>query len=589
MILTLLLACGSSPTPSPDLVVVTWDTVRADHVGGATPWLTTRSERAAVFTQARTVAPLTLPAHASLLTGDYPHVHGARANAGFPFQGRTLAHELSEAGYATGAFVSSAVLAWGQGLGSGFSHYDDEVGDAQARYFGERSGAQTVQRALDWAAAQPADQPLFVWVHLFDAHAPLNLDPEQVRRWGDGYTAEVHQVDQASAALWAGLSPRGPGLWVVASDHGEALGEHGEFTHGFYAYDATMRVPLVIWSEGDTRVPVGSHSASVSLVDVAPTIRGLLGLPAAGQGLDLGPLMRGEPLPAREVLLESVDPALSYGTRPIFGSVEGSRVQLDNLVFAVDKDPSQLEARADQEAVAPRAWPPPSPGQADAATLAQLQALGYVGGSSAGSDRAPQDAALLMQLEQTGSAGFAPRRALRLVEQVEAELGPSAASLGLRLELLEALGRSQDALDLARQHPEQAATAVRLAGELEQARALEPAIRQALERQPDDAMALADLGQVLWRLGLLEEAQVALERAVELGDEAARGQLVTLLVGRDQPRQALDLVDGRPGLEARCQAARIALQLEEERPDELADCLLLGVAIGPRGQQVVSP
>jgi choline-sulfatase len=585
----LLLACEPDPAPRPDVVLVTWDTVRADHVGAATPWLSARSDQAAVFTQARTVAPLTLPAHASLLTGDYPHQHGARANAGFPFQGRTLAHELGEAGYATGAFVSSAVLSSGQGLAAGFSHYDDEVGEGRSRYFGERPGAETVQRALDWVGDQPADQPVFVWVHLFDAHAPLNLEPEQVRPWGDGYTAEVNQVDQASAALWQGLSSRRPGVWVVTADHGEALGEHGEFTHGFYAYDATMRVPLWIWSEGDDRVAPGRHADPVSLVDVAPTLRGLLGLAPHGDGLDLQGRMRGQALPAREILLESVDPALSYGTRPVFGSVQGQRVQLDHTVFSVDSDPGQLAGQGEHESVAPRAWPPASAGQADAATLAQLQALGYVGGLSDGSQHAPSRAAPLMQLEQSGSAGLTPLEALAVVDRVEAELGVSPASLGLRLELLEALGRSEEALVLALEHPDRAATASRLEAELARARALEPAIRSALEAAPEGAVAHADLGGVLWTLGRMDEARAALERAVALGDGPARAQLVTLLVSQGALAEALELADaGDDSLDARCQAGRVALLLDQARPAMLADCQLIGVALGARGQQVVS-
>ena len=587
--LLFLLACSGSPEPPrpPDLVLVTWDTVRADHLNERlTPWAHARGQEGKVFTQARTTAPLTLPAHASMLTGLYPHEHGARANAGFPFRGFTLADELSAAGYATGAFVSSAVLDEVQGLASGFQVYDDEVGGASSRYYGERPGEQTVQAALAWAAQQDPQQPLFLWVHLFDAHAPLSLSPEQVAPWGTGYAAEVHQVDVATERLHSGLQARDrPAFWVLTSDHGESLGEHGEFTHGFYAYDSTLHVPLIIWGEG---VTPGLVDEPVSVVDLAPTLRGAAGQPTQqSSGIDLAVVLSGLGVPPkRPLLFESVDPALSYGTRPLFGHLSRGETWIDHERYALASDPQQLQDLTSHEREAPRAWPPEQ-GELGGASLAQLQALGYVGGQDHGSDRSPHEAQRLMQLEQTGSAGHSPGQALAIVREIVAEQGHSAASLNLEVELLKALGRTEEALQLAGEHEELAGQRSSLSQELARARMLEEAIRASLEEQPDQAVAHADLAQVLWTLGRLDQARMHLERALELGDEASRGQLVTLLVVLEQPAQALALIEGRQDPDSRCRAGRLGLLLDQERPQDLAQCTLVGLSVGPRGMEIL--
>lgn len=294
---TLLRTDPSTPT----VVVVSIDTLRADHVGprsdgdavSLTPALDELAADSAVFDAAWTVSPLTVPAHATLLCGQLPPLHGLRTNhpAGrlTPLQtgGRTfpmLAEVFRDQGHRTAAFVSASVLRDDRtGLGHGFDVYDAPPPAAPgALHDSERRGAQTVAAALDWIGHE--DRPAFLFVHLFDPHfpydapAPWGAGPSE-RGTRLGYEREVAYADHCVGLLLDGLRAAGLGdaVVVVTADHGEGLGEHGEATHGYLLHEATLHVPLIVHAPG--RLAPRRSERVVSLAQVAPTIVTLAGLP----------------------------------------------------------------------------------------------------------------------------------------------------------------------------------------------------------------------------------------------------------------------------------------------------------------------
>jgi arylsulfatase A-like enzyme/predicted Zn-dependent protease len=297
--------------PGLSVLLVTLDTTRADRLGGYgyAPAKTHHLDRlAAEGTRFETVvapAPITLPSHSSILTGLYPFEHGVRNNGNFYLAERfeTLATRLKARGYRTGAFVSSFILDRRYGLDRGFDVYDDrmegeykQVVTLQAERRGDRT-ALALGRWIDERAKEP-DAPFFAWLHLYDPHEPYS-PPRPFRDLfpDDPYEGEIAFVDAIVASVLdrlRGASLLDRTLVVVTGDHGESLGEHGETTHSMFVYEGAIRVPLFLWRPG--LVPAGRVvSDPVRLVDVAPTILGLLGAPPleAPHARSLVPLLEG--------------------------------------------------------------------------------------------------------------------------------------------------------------------------------------------------------------------------------------------------------------------------------------------------------
>jgi choline-sulfatase len=284
----------------PNVLLVTLDTTRADRLGSygyaaaATPHLDTLAAGGIRFTQAVSSAPLTLPAHASLMTGRNPYAHGVRNNGHFVLAADvpTLAERFAAAGYDTAAFVSSFVLDRQFGLARGFATYDDALdpprGLADSLEL-ERRGDRTVAAAAAWLAARPASpsRPYFLWVHLYDAHDPYT-PPASYRASFEGrpYDGEIAFQDAMVGELLGraghGAASGGP-LVVVAGDHGESLGEHGESTHGLFVYESAVRIPLLVSWPGVLAARV--VDPVVGLVDIAPTVMALAGM-APFDGID---------------------------------------------------------------------------------------------------------------------------------------------------------------------------------------------------------------------------------------------------------------------------------------------------------------
>src|SRR5688572_4456909 len=238
-----------------NVLLITIDTLRADALGSyggqaATPNLDALASHGARFTFAHSHAVVTLPSHTSILTGRLPYEHGMRDNAGFRVKDgtETLATRLKSLGFATGAFVGGFPLTKRFGLTPGFDVYDDQISEMRSDVtftLPERRADEVVTRAVDWIRRTPGK--FFGWVHVFDAHHPYEAPGEFKSKHARPYDGEVAWIDKALEPLLTQLGTLSRRTTViVTSDHGESLGEHGEETHGMFAYEATLRVPLII-------------------------------------------------------------------------------------------------------------------------------------------------------------------------------------------------------------------------------------------------------------------------------------------------------------------------------------------------------
>ncbi|MHC4846008.1 MAG: sulfatase-like hydrolase/transferase [Planctomycetota bacterium] len=358
-LLALLLgaACGGGDE-RPSVLFVTIDTLRADAVSAwgvetdTTPVLDGLAASGVRFAHASSVAPITLPTHATIFTGARPADHGLTVNGVMVprLPVKPLAQRLAEQGYATGAFVSSTVLDHRFGLGAGFAHYDDDLVEPGGPTVPtERRGDRTVDRALAWDGWDA--EPFFAWVHLFDPHAPYAAPGGRAGTDRAAYLDEVRFADAQLGRLLEGVREArdGPVLVVVVSDHGEGLGEHGEETHSLLLHETTMHVPWVMaWLDADAPRDRPALAASVrddavSVMDVAPTVLDVLGMfPSLGsEGLSVLEPQLDRPLP-----METRAPWFYYG----FSSLSGVRYGDSKLVGAIDaEDPNWTFSRPEED------------------------------------------------------------------------------------------------------------------------------------------------------------------------------------------------------------------------------------------------
>lgn len=280
-----------------NVVLITIDTLRADRLGrGFTPSLDALAAQGVRFANARTAVPLTLPSHVTIMTGTLPPVHGVHDN-GVVFKPgpSTLARVFHDAGYRTGAFVGAYVLNHIFGLADLFDAYDDRVHrdpNLGAQLEAERRGGEVVDGALGWVGTS-AGQPFFLWVHLYDPHAPYDPPAEfKARAGGNAYDGEVAYADAQVGRLLSTLRDRGvltdADTIVVAGDHGEGLGDHGEQAHGVLAYDSTLRVPLIVF--GGNQRKGEAIAGNVSLAGVAGTVVKMAGL-SVPAGMSAGSML----------------------------------------------------------------------------------------------------------------------------------------------------------------------------------------------------------------------------------------------------------------------------------------------------------
>jgi arylsulfatase A-like enzyme/tetratricopeptide (TPR) repeat protein len=319
--------------PGLNVLLVTIDTLRADALGCyghprvETPWIDRLAREGVRFERAHAQNVVTLPSHANILSGRYPLAHGVRDNSGFHFPADvdTLATILKREGYHTGAFVSAFPLDSRFGLDRGFDVYDDRLGDPESRtafIMQERSGATTVAAAREWRAAQGGAKT-FTWVHLYEPHFPYAPpEPFASRFAQDLYHGEVSAVDAIARLLLEPLLQAGTSgrtLVVLTADHGEGLGEHGEMTHGIFAYETTLHVPLILFQPG--LLPPRVVPDLVRHVDLLPTVLDALGLPAPSglPGRSLLPLATGHRDPVAPSYFEALSAATNRGWAPLQG------------------------------------------------------------------------------------------------------------------------------------------------------------------------------------------------------------------------------------------------------------------------------
>jgi arylsulfatase A-like enzyme/Flp pilus assembly protein TadD len=417
--LLLILQIGCRPEPPPpidSLVLVTIDTLRADRIGVyggdvATPHLDRIAREGALAENAYAQAPLTRPSHLSLFTGRYPFQHGVRQNVSprFEVDMPLLAEILRPRGFRTAGFVSSLVVSSESGLDRGFETFSDdfEEGSDAALFLDsvQRRGDRTTEEAIAWLRDNARGR-FFLWVHLYDPHDPYEPPEPYLSRYaGRPYEGEVAFTDELVGRLddaldELGLAPKT--LLVVTSDHGEAFEEHGETGHGFFIYDSTLRVPLLLRGPGIR--PGLAIESPVESVDVLPTVTELLGVPLpssltpAGRSIAGGLRGGGEP-DEKPVYAESLMPSLLYGWGKIVSIREGPWKLIESPkpeLYNITEDPGERTNRIEQnhgardrlrsrlKALAPEdTGSVPAP-EIDPELAEKLGALGYVGSVRAG-------------------------------------------------------------------------------------------------------------------------------------------------------------------------------------------------------------
>jgi choline-sulfatase len=524
-----LAGCGHARTDearrAPNVLLITIDTLRADalgaygHGGGVTPAIDRLASAGVRFEAAHAHTVLTLPSHASILTGRYPFAHGVRDNAGFRLAStiETLPVWLHAAGYRTGAFVSGFPLDERFGLARGFDVYDDRLADTPRPAFleQERAGTDTVARARAWLDAANG-RPSFCWVHLYEPHYPYTPpEPFASRFRNDPYEGEVAAADAALGPLLGrildpstSLSARlGRGTIVVLTgDHGEALGEHGEETHGIFAYESTLRVPLVIFGGSMT---AAVRKEPVRHVDIAPTILDLLGRPQPA-GID-GHSVRQAAAEADDTYFEALSGAFNRGWAPIRGVVRGGLKYIDLPIpelYDLAADPKEghnlaVERHADADVMKKRlqAFPLEAarPRAESSSADARLRSLGYVSGGSA--------------LRASYSEGDDPKRLIGVDRELQAVVAKRLAG--------DATGALADARGLAERHPKmtvawlQVAHLARETGDLEGGIA---ALRRAFAIDPSNVQVAALLGAYLTQAGRPQDAVSLLTPLAERDD-----------------------------------------------------------------------
>lgn len=539
------------PVQGGNLVLVTLDTTRADHLGAwgwphaRTPHLDRLAARGTRFSRCDTAVPVTLPSHATILTGLYPPRHGVRDNATFALgeEIETVAERLRTAGYDTAAVVSAVVLARRYGTAQGFRIYDDDLGTgAEGKMARERLAGDTTDQAL--ALVADLGRPFFLWVHYFDPHDPYSPPSPWAEESGGphrGYDGEIAYMDEHVGRLLGGLADA---RVLVVGDHGEMLGDHGEPTHGLLLNHGARRVPLILAGPG---IAAGrTVGCLVRTADVAPTLLELAGLEIPGglDGRSLVPLL-GEETCGRESYAESFLPLFAHQWYPLRALaderwlyVHGPRPGL----FDLEADPGEendlgasrapvVERRRARLEVLVEEMGDELEGSINqgrtlsADEAAQLRSLGYVGGGGEAAVRAdlpdPRD-----MVEVARSI----HRAGRLVED-----GRCDEALPLLLEVTKRDDRSFPAYNMA-------GLCLQSLGRLESAL---NAFRRASSLSPRAVEPLANSGACLIKLGRFGEAAEVYRRAMEL-DPTAPGvasNLAAILRQRGDAGAAAEVLD----------------------------------------------
>jgi len=550
------------------IILISIDTLRADRLpaygyeGVETPAIDALRREGILFEHAYSHIPLTLPSHASLLTGLLPPEHGLRDNIGYRLDHERVASGevpflpqlLKTRDYATGAAVSSFVLRQKMGLGAAFDFYEDSIEFRTGTGLGglQRPGLETLDLARDWLR-QASQGPFFFFFHIYEPHTPYAPPPPFAGRYSSPYDGEVATADAVIGALFDELRQLGVydrALIVLLSDHGESLGEHGEDEHGVLLYTATLRVPLILKLPGARLA--GEHvEAPVQLIDVLPTVVDVLGLPAPADLRGASLLQFLDPtVPPRRIYSETFYPRLHFGWSELTSLLDGNHQYIegpDPELFDLVADPSEQrnllrqERRlfatfSDELATYDRTLAGPE--EVDAESRQALAALGYIGSAAGDLDGPLPDPKSRLPTLADLKAGFRHHSRGENVEAVEAfrralEENPGMLDAWEFLaQSLQKLGRSHQALEAYQQalklsagapHLTMAAASLFLQiGALEEA---EAHARLALEQHPSFANGL--LARIALRRDDLEGAEELARRALD-DDPPRLGPQITL-------------------------------------------------------------
>ena len=612
------------PTPrdgAPNVLLVSIDTLRADRVGaygasfGATPTIDALAAGGLRAEKALSPVPITLPSHATLMTGLYPPRHGVRHNGIFRLAAEqvTLAERFRDAGYATGAVVGAMVLERRFGLDQGFDHYDDTFGTDRATSTGylERRADEVTAAALRWL--DDVQGPFFLFVHYYDPHADYTPPPEFAARFpGRPYEGEIASVDASLGVLLAGLGARGRlerTVVAVTADHGESLGEHGERTHSYTLYDATLSVPVVLRGPG---VPEGrTVPGVVSTASVCPTLLRLAGLApnAESDGEDL--VARAESSTGGgEVYAETLATQLDHGWAPLYALrtpehhfVRAPRPEL----YDVRDDPREVrnllpdaprpEAAALDAAIARHLarGTPLRAASLDAETKEQLRALGYAlpDGPVAETGLDPKDGLRLVEVYVDARTAFYAGD-LEKAERRARELLAESPASGQTHMLLSSIARRRGDLRQALAEVERAAQLMPYSAafhseigdlrlELGDVPGAVAAYDAALAVDPEFAEAHAGL---MWRAALAKDPTLAAaqaDRAVAIrpGDPVLRLRVAQAFDRMGDGERALAAYRETLRLDPGSEAAHMGVAIQLARLGEDAEAERQLAAAGP--------
>jgi arylsulfatase A-like enzyme/Flp pilus assembly protein TadD len=562
-------AANLGPTAAdarPPLVLISIDTLRWDHVpaygyrGVETPAIDSLRRDGILFETAYSHVPLTLPSHASMLTGLLPTEHGVRVNMGYALADRHpfLPQLLREHGYATGAAVSSFVLRGTTGMERGFDLYEDGIDYSSGHGLAgsQRSGGETLERSLAWLSSAAA-RPFFFFLHLYEPHAPYDPPEPYASRYPLAYDGEIAAADRVVGDLLAELKRLGVyerAAILLTSDHGDALGDHGEQGHGMFLYRSTVQVPLIL-KLPERRSAGSSVATPAQLADVAPTLLELAGVPARPEMTGRSLLqLAGQPAAARPSYAETYYTRLYFGWSELRAILDGRYAYVDSSepeLYDLTADPGQernVLGAARQQAAALRAvlagLPPnfDEPGAFDLESRQKLESLGYVGGARSryrGALPPPRSQLHTLAMIDRAMAAFAAKRYGKAAEEyrlVVAE-NPHAIRAWEQLAIcLERMGRLSEAL---------------------------AAYREALARSGNEPHLAVATAEILLALGQLAEARQHAELALGWDQAAAREVLARVALAAGDPGEALR--QGEAGLAVRRDAPLLVAVARAER------------------------
>lgn len=550
------------------LVLVTIDTMRYDRMGCSgdsgidTANLDSLAQRGVLFENAVTVAPLTAPSHATIFTGLYPMVHKVRDTGGFVLDRShlTLATILHQRGWDTAAFVGSSVLKRHFGFNQGFAVYDDEMPKASSGglvgEYAERRAGVVVDRAIRWLDSR-ARNPFFLWVHVYDPHSPYNPpSPFREKYRGRLYDGEIAYTDQQLGRLFAAVAKRPPAdqtLIAVLSDHGEGLGEHGEYNHGVFLYDSTLRIVFLLAGPG---VPAGLRvRQQARTIDFLPTVLALMGgtAPDGLPGTSLTPTFSGKEVPTQYSYMETLYPKINMGWAELRGIrtnqwkyIRAPHPELYDLL----QDPGekanlarshyaewqQLEARL-KAVIGKDEGKKVQTTMVDPLTLEQLKSVGYLGGASGneyalgGTGVDPKDGVEVLKLLYLAASPDAGTPLSQRIPLLQRALQQDTANPTIYFylgEQYENTGRNAEAMNLYEQGIRNGLQNSWLYSRLGylylQQRKLDEGIsyyQKAVQLNPSDSESFDDLGMAYLEAGKVADAERAFKWSLATGDESA--------------------------------------------------------------------